>query len=382
VSEALSKSGAGGVGAKRKVGAFIQNVHTYIRDGLRSDQSAHEHIVIFDEAQRAWDASQVSKKFRQLRQRGFDVLSANFDSVSEPEMLLRVMDRQPDWAVLVALVGGGQEINDGEAGLEEWGRTLATSFPHWKIAASPAVLPDGAGLSGHRLFHHGDEAPPPVEASTSLHLSVSVRSYRAESLATWVDAVLAGKPEVALRESRRLTLFPMALSRDLAVAKAWIRQHRRGERRSGLLASANALRLRAEGIELSPGFRGNKGQYENWFLKPDGDYRASNQLEVAASQFECQGLEIDWSCLVWGEDLLWQPEASWCYSRLNGEKRGRVPRPIKQRYIRNTYRVLLTRAREGMVVFVPRGDEADPTRPATLFDSTADYLAACGLVTI
>lgn len=382
VSEALSTSGSAGASARREVGAFIQNVHTYIRDGLRSEKPPHEHIVIFDEAQRAWDSTQVSRKFRQLRQRGFDVLSANFDSVSEPEMMLRVMDKQPDWAVLVALVGGGQEINDGEAGLEEWGRTIAASFPHWKIAASPAVLPAGTGLSGHRLFHQATEAHPPVEVSDSLHLSVSVRSYRAESLATWVDAVLAGKPDVAMAESKRLTLFPMALCRDLAAAKEWLILRRRGERRSGLLASANALRLRAEGIELSPGFRGNKGQYENWFLKPDGDFRSSNQLEVAASQFECQGLEIDWSCLVWGEDFLWQQAGGWCYSRLSGEKRGRVPREIKQRYVRNTYRVLLTRAREGMMIFVPRGDEADSTRPPGLFNSTAQYLEACGLVSV
>lgn len=382
VSEALATSTLAGSAARREVSTFIQNVHTYIRDGLRSLSPPHEHIVIFDEAQRAWDATQVSRKFRQLRQRGFDVLAANFDSISEPEMMLRVMDKHEDWAVLVALVGGGQEINDGEAGLEEWGRALDASFPHWKIAASPVVLPGGQGLSGHRLYHSSQGVDRSVEAAIDLHLSVCVRSYRAETLAVWVDAVLAGNVEVANAEAQKLDRYPLAITRNLEAAREWLRAHRRGERRAGILASANALRLRAEGIELTPGFRGNKGQYENWFLKPDGDFRSSNQLEVAASQFECQGLELDWSCLCWGEDFLWQPSGGWSYSRINGSSRGRVPREIKQRYWRNTYRVLLTRAREGMVLFVPRGDQIDGTRPAALFDSTAAYLEACGAQTM
>lgn len=377
VSEALSSSTLGG--AKREVGTFIQNVHSYIRDGLRSEKPSHEHIVIFDEAQRAWDAVQVARKLAQWRVFGRDALGEEFAAQSEPEMLLRIMDKHADWAVLVALVGGGQEINDGEAGLEEWGRTLAASFPHWRIAASHAVMPGGQGLSGHRLFHHASDADLAVEAAPSLHLSVSVRSFRAESLAGWVDAVLAGDAAAARTEVQRLTHYPMAISRDLTVAKQWLRARRRGERRCGLLASAGALRLRAEGIELSPGFRGNKGQYENWFLKPDGDHRSSNRLEVAASQYECQGLEIDWSCLCWGEDLLWQGNGEWCYSRLNGASRGKVPREFKQRYIRNAYRVLLTRAREGMVMFVPHGDPSDPTRPSELFEATANYLVECGV---
>lgn len=379
VSAALAASAPASPDAKRKVGTFIQNVHTYIRDGLRLEAAPHENIAVFDEAQRAWDAAHVARRYSQLRQRGFDVLGAAFDSMSEPEMMLRVMDKHPSWAVLVALVGGGQEINDGEAGLEEWGRTLSTQFPHWRIAASPAVLPGGAGLSGHRLFHDAIPANSSVEAFAALHLAVSIRSYRAEALSAWVDAVLSGDSTAAALVAQQLTHYPLKLTRELSEAREWLRQQRRGERRSGLLASAGALRLRAEGVELSPGFRGNKGQYENWFLNPEGDCRASNQLEVAASQFECQGLEIDWGGLCWGEDFLWQPDSDWCYSRLNGASRGRVPRENKQRYVRNAYRVLMTRAREGMVIFVPKGSDTDPTRPSHLFDATASYLEACGV---
>jgi hypothetical protein len=380
VSAALSSSSISPKGAAREVGTFIQNVHSYIRDGLRSDVPPHEAVVIFDEAQRAWDAKRVSLKLSQWRSQGQDVLSSDFETMSEPEMLLRVMDKHKDWAVLVALVGGGQEIHDGEAGLEEWGRAIQVSFPHWRIAASPAVLPTGAGLSGHRLFH--GEIPPAchLEVAPTLHLGVSVRSFRAESLSSWVDAVLNGEEESARTISRTLENYPIVLSRDLREARRWLHGRRRGERRAGLLASAGALRLRADGIELSPGFRGNKGQYENWFLKPDGDCRSSNQLEIAASQFECQGLEIDWGGICWGEDFLWQPSHGWCYSRLNGSSRGRVPREHKQRYIRNGYRVLLTRAREGMVIYVPNGNLNDPTRPEELFESTADYLARCGVM--
>jgi Uncharacterized conserved protein (DUF2075) len=379
VGAALASSTLAPPDAKRKVGTFIQNVHTYIRDGLRMDSAPHENIVVFDEAQRAWDAVHVARRYSQLRQRGFDVLGEAFDSMSEPEMMLRVMDKHRSWAVLVALVGGGQEINDGEAGLEEWGRTLASKFPHWRIAASPAVLPGGTGLSGHRLFHDFIPEGCSVDSASELHLAVSVRSFRAEALSGWVDAVLSGDPTVARLIAKKLYLYPLRLTRDLSKAREWLGQQRRGERRSGLLASAGALRLRAEGIELSPGFRGNKGQYENWFLNPDGDCRASNQLEVAASQFECQGLELDWGGLCWGEDFLWQADGGWIYSRLNGASRGRVPREMKQRFIRNAYRVLLTRAREGMVIYVPRGSANDPTRPSHLFDSTATYLAACGV---
>lgn len=379
VSAALASSMQAPRDAKRKVGTFIQNVHTYIRDGLRLDAAPHENIAVFDEAQRAWDAGHVARRYSQLRQRGFDVLGEAFDSMSEPEMMLRVMDKHPNWAVLIALVGGGQEINDGEAGLEEWGRTLSTKFPHWRIAASPAVLPGGAGLSGHRLFHDSIPEECSVDSAFELHLAVSIRSYRAEALSAWVDAVLSGDSAAARLITQKLNLYPLGLTRDLSKAREWLSQQRRGERRSGLLASAGALRLRAEGIELSPGFRGNKGQYENWFLNSEGDCRASNQLEVAASQFECQGLELDWGGLCWGEDFLWQPDGGWCYSRLNGASRGRVPREMKQRFIRNAYRVLLTRAREGMVIFVPQGSDTDPTRPSYLFDATAAYLSACGV---
>lgn len=382
VGEALASSKLAPPDAKRKVGTFIQNVHTYIRDGLRSEAPQHERIVVFDEAQRAWDAQRVAQKLSQWRMRGQDVLATEFESMSEPEMLLRVMDKHQDWSVLVALVGGGQEIHDGEAGLEEWGRALQLKFPHWRIAASPAVLPGGPGLSGHRLFHESIPQMCSVEAAVSLHLAVSIRSFRAESLSLWVDAVLNGDSATALEVSQELDNYPIFLTRELSAAREWLHQHRRGERRAGLLASAGALRLRAEGIELSSGFRGNKGQYENWFLKPDSDSRSSSQLEVAATQFECQGLEIDWGGLCWGEDFYWQPDGGWHYTRLNGASRGRVPRENKQRYIRNAYRVLLTRAREGMVIFVPKGDGSDPTRPPGYFDSTASFLIDCGVVAI
>lgn len=368
--------------AKRTVGTFIQNVHSYIHDGSRSDAAPHENIVIFDEAQRAWDAGKVRRSNIQRRQRQLEAPEETFDSMSEPEIMLRIMDKHPNWAVLVALVGGGQEIHDGEAGLEEWGRTLSTKFPHWRIVASPAVLPGGSGLPGHRLFHDGTPACGHVEASADLHLAVNIRSYRAESLSAWVDAVLDGDTKTAAQVAHQLERFPLKLTRDLSAAREWLCQQKRGERRSGLLASAGALRLRAEGLELSLGFRSAKKQYENWFLKPDGDHRASTQLEVAASQFECQGLEIDWAGLCWGEDFLWQPGRSWCYSQVKNASRGRVLQENKQRYIRNGYRVLLTRAREGMVLFVPKGCKNDPTRPPHLFSATADYLAACGVQSI
>jgi hypothetical protein len=249
VSAALSASTLAPPDAKRKVGTFIQNVHTYIRDGLRSKDPQHERIVVFDEAQRAWDAQRVAQKLTQWRMRGQDVLATEFESMSEPEMLLSVMDKHKDWSVLVALVGGGQEIHDGEAGLEEWGRTLSTQFPHWRITASPAVLPGGAGLSGHRLFHDDIPESSSVEAAPALHLAVSIRSYRAEALSSWVDAVLSGDSAAAALVAQQLAHYPLRLTRDLSAARKWL--HPATARRAPIWTACQCRSFEAAGPKES-----------------------------------------------------------------------------------------------------------------------------------
>ena len=355
-------------GAKRIVGTLIQNVHTVIRDALeKPDKPLAENIVIFDEAQRAWNADQNRKK--------------NQLEVSEPETILSIMDRHKDWAVLIALVGGGQEIHNGEAGLSEWGRTLREKFHKWKIAVSPNALENDVSTAGHRLFSDGNPGSLDIQTELSLHLRVSRRSFRAQKFAEWVDAVLARDATKAATIVPGLKDFPFAITRSLQSARAWLNKQARGQQRAGLVASSGALRLRADGLELSSGFRqGNRDLYVHWFLDQLPDVRSSNQLEVAASEFECQGLELDWVGLCWAGDLSFDTaNGDWKYQNFAGTRWGILKNDIDRQYLINTYRVLLTRARQGLIIWVPKGDSSDSTRMRSFFDPTADYLISCGI---
>ena len=347
---------------------FIQNVHVFVREGLdKPDNAPVERVVVFDEAQRAWNANQNRKK--------------NGLEVSEPETMLSIMDRHEDWAVLIALVGGGQEIHNGEAGLAEWGATLRERFPHWKIAVSPKVLGPDTCLAGHRLFANDDPGSLEIRREPALHLEVNIRSFRARRFSQWVDAVLANRPDEAARILPDLRDFPLMLTRSLTTVRSWLYGHTRGRRRCGLVASSGALRLRHDGLELSSGFRqGNRDMYVHWFLAEPPDVRSSNQLEVAASEFECQGLELDWVGVCWGGDFTFDAAScGWGYRSFSGTRWGRVSKEIDQQYLVNTYRVLLTRARQGLVIWIPRGDIGDETRQSSWLDETADYLHRCGL---
>ena len=357
--------------AERTVSTFIQNVHEFVRDSLaKPDKPPAENVVVFDEAQRAWDAKQNEKKSGREE--------------SEPQTVLGIIDRHNDWAVLVALVGGGQEINVGEAGLSEWGRTIREHFPHWQIAVSPSALVGDASVAGHRLFEDGKRGAVVVHEEPVLHLDVNLRAFRVQKLTEWVNAVLAGDAGAAKNLVGKLADFPLMMTRDLSVARAWLRQSTRGIRRCGLVASSGAIRLRADGLELSSGFRqGNRDIYVNWFLNEPPDIRSSNQLEIAASEFECQGLELDWVGVCWGGDLSFDAAtAAWSYRNFVGKKWQAVSSPIDRAYLINTYRVLLTRAREGTIVWVPRGDASDETRLPASFQATADFLVRCGLAEI
>jgi hypothetical protein len=358
-------------GGERTVGTFIQNVHVFVREGQEKfDKAPVEKIVVFDEAQRAWDADQNRKK------NGLDV--------SEAETMLSIMDRHQDWAVLIALVGGGQEIHSGEAGLAEWGKTLREKFPCWKIFVSPMALDHDSSTAGHRLFADRNIGTLAIQKEPSLHLKVNERSFRAQKLTDWVEAALEGDAEKAAAIIPDLREFPFTLTRSLAIARQWLQKHARGQQRAGLVASSGAIRLRAEGVELSSGFRqGNRDMYVNWFLNHRPDIRSSNQLEVAASEFECQGLELDWVGLCWGGDFSYDTTTDkWAFQNFSGSRWGILKNEIDQQYLLNTYRVLLTRARRGLVLWIPQGDISDKTRLPVSFDSTADYLIRCGLSVI
>lgn len=345
---------------------FIQNVHHFRDEYLDPRQVPSEHVVVFDEAQRAWDQAMAADFMRKKRgQAGF--------SQSEPAFLLSVMDRRPDWCVVVCLIGEGQEINRGEAGIAEWVRALQTELRHWQVFLPPHLLDDGSMLDAATRRSLACRAAPPVDA---LHLAVSLRSFRAETVSRFVAALLGEDPDTARAALPAHKHFPILRTRSLAQARHWLRRHRRAGERAGLLASSNALRLKPEGIHVKAPL-----DVCYWFLNPGDDIRSSNALEDVGTEFAVQGLELDWTCVAWDLNLRRAPQwearefrgTRWQAIRSGEEGLGRAD------YVRNAYRVLLTRARQGMVIFVPPGDPEDATRPPADYDAVDAWLAECGV---
>lgn len=368
LSEALARDHKRRTGAKiddarRHVSTFVQNVHAFVREYVddQPDLAPPDKVVLFDEAQRAWNSAREKRKF------GRDE--------SEPSMMLRVMDRHADWAVIVALIGGGQEIHDGEAGLPEWGRTIAERYPHWRVHISSELARGRFDQSAQPLFEK-TPADLDIVEDPDLHLAVALRSFRADQVAAWVDAVLSDRPADARQLMSQLHAFPIRMTRDLSRAKRWLRTQTRGHRRCGLVASSGGRRLRADGLDVKAELN-----VANWFLDPPPDVRSSYYLELPATEFAVQGLELDWVGVCWGGDLRRHRDA-WTFNQFRGSKWQSVADDMKQRYLLNKYRVLMTRAREGFVIYIPTGDPADHTRPASHYQSTATYLQSCGVVSI
>ncbi|CAM3295362.1 DUF2075 domain-containing protein [Asticcacaulis taihuensis] len=350
--------------AESKVRAFIQNIHEF-RDeyATRSALPPSDHVVVFDEAQRAWTKAQASK-FMQIK-RGI----ADFD-MSEPEFLLSVMDRHPDWCVVVCLIGGGQEINIGEAGLSEWMAAIRDHFSHWQVHASAQIVqPDYDLKHDARAFIASEQ----VHLHDDLHLGVSMRSFRAETLSDFISHLLNGDAAAARAAHDRLGNYPILLTRDLNAARAWLRETARGSERYGLVASSGAMRLRPEGIHIKAAI-----DPANWFLNERSDVRSSFYLEEVASEFDVQGLELDFTGVCWDADWRYV-DGQWQAWNFKGTKWQKVNDGFRRLYLKNAYRVLLTRARQGMVIFVPQGDDADPTRPKCFYDETFAFLESCGL---
>jgi hypothetical protein len=368
LSRALATSGRRRVARDREerarqVSAFVQHAYLF-RNHYAEDPAAKpfEHIVLFDEAQRAWDAQQVARWTR------------GASNASEPEILLDVMSRLDEWAVIVAMVGGGQEINRGEAGLVEWGRALSSRFPDWVIYASPEILPGAPERTGGHLFEGDQPANMAIIRDEQLHLSMNVRSPRAERLNQWVDSVLSldlAAARSAIPDERE---FPVAVTRDIALAKAWLKERAGDEFTFGLVASAEGKRLRAWGLDTNE-LRQEKA-WAYWFLNGVGDVRSSTQLEVPATSFDCQGLELDWVGVCWANDFYIEDE-EWRARKFHGT-RWMKANQVRARYILNGYRVLLTRARRGQVIWVPRPDGTDVTLAPAHFDSTFEFLCAAG----
>jgi hypothetical protein len=361
--EALARDARASQGRRqpaRQGRGFLQNVHRFLEAHARDAAPPPEHLVVFDEAQRAWDAVQATRD----TQRRQSVLSA-----SEPAHMLEIMARLPGWSVIVALVGNGQEINTGEAGLAEWGRVIAASDGQWQALAAPRVL--DAAEPAQQLA--GAPAPPWLRLDPALDLVVPIRSVCDTVGAGWVDAVLSGRAEEAARLAAG-TELPFFLTRDLAAARAALRQMARGLRRAGLVCSSGARRLRAEG--LGHVLHG-PDEAVRWFLDRWPDVRASDALEVCATEYACQGLELDLVGLAWGGDFI-RAADGWQARSFAGHRWNLVKKPEEQLFIRNTYRVLMTRARYQTVLWVPPGEDADRTRPKMEADAVGAYLLACG----
>jgi hypothetical protein len=350
---------------RESVKAFIQNVHHFRDEGLSDPVNAPaEHIAIFDEAQRAWTREKAETWMRTRKQvRDF--------SHSEPEFLIQTMDRHDDWAVVVCLVGGGQEINEGEAGIDAWLQAIISEFPDWRMHIS-SRLTDSEYAAGHALDLV--RSRPGTVFDDSLHLAVSMRSFRAENVSEFVKAVLDREVSEARAAFERLAeRYPIVVTRDLDRAKEWVRGKSRGSERYGLLASSNAFRLKPHAIDVRA-----KINPIHWFLNDRDDTRSSWYLEDAATEFQVQGLELDWSCVTWDGDLRFGREG-WGFHNFKGRRWQNVNKEENRRYLLNAYRVLLTRARQGIVSFVPPGDARDHTRPPEVYDATYRYLRDVGV---
>ena len=373
--------------ARRDVHSFIQIVHHY-RDTFlgkiklpifngnieidvsktkkyKDDGYAEvEHVAIFDEAQRAWTQEQLSSWLKRKKH------ISNFP-YSEPEFLIWSLDQRPDWAIIICLVGGGQEINTGEAGIAEWIRSLNERFPNWKIYISNQLTEkEYAEGKVKELLKHNDK----VTENQALHLSVSMRSFRSEKISSFVHELLDMKWQRAkelytdFRE-----IYPIVLTRSLDKAKEWLRKKARGSERYGMIVSSQAHRLKplAIDVRLNP-------ETVHWFLDDINDIRSSLFLEDVATEFDIQGLELDWSCVIWDGDFRYSNKGWQNYS-FKSSKWQNIKAEERKMYQLNAYRVLLTRARQGMVIVVPEGSDDDPTRKHSFYDPTYEYLRQIGL---
>jgi DUF2075 family protein len=354
--------------ARSSVKAFIQNVHHFRDECLRDKSKAPvEHVAIFDEAQRAWHLEQTSSFMR--RKKG----TPDFNQ-SEPEFLISCMNRHTDWAVVVCLVGGGQEINTGEAGIGEWIESINRSFPDWHLYISSRLTDSEYNaakvLADLRSRQH-------VTYHDKLHLAVSMRSFRAEDVSLLVKQMLDLEIDSARRTYEKVKgKYPIAITRDLGKAKKWLKGQARGSERYGIVVSSQAERLKPHAIDVK-----SPMDPVHWFLDEKDDVRSSYYLEDVATEFDVQGLELDWACVTWDADFRFCP-SGWSHHSFCGNKWNKINKDERKQYLKNAYRVLLTRARQGMILVVPAGDAEDHTRKSLYYDGTYGFLKEIGFAEI
>ena len=349
------------------INALIQSSYAFKKDNASHSRPTAENILIFDEAQRVWNEQKMARKHDDPAM-----------AVSEPYLLFSIMDRHQDWAVMICLVGLGQDIYDGEVGINEWFRCGIQDFKEWELYYSPEIFSQVEDKNIDSAMIVGCDRCHPVN---ELHLRTSIRSFRADKQCQFVDFLLDNKPEQTKKIYETISeKYPVYITRDYDKAKKWAKAQVRGSQRCGVLACSSAQRLKPEGIYVPTDI-----DVKNWFLAPSDDLRSSNMMEVVASEFKVQGLEIDWAVVCWDADLRrTKDEEDWEYYSFRGTKWYKRNKSEQKRYLLNSYRVLLTRARQGMVIFVPEGvdPEVDPTRDSAYYDKIYGYLRSCGIKVI
>lgn len=353
--------------AKQAVKAFIQIIHHYRDEYLVNKEAPYDHVAIFDEAQRAWNKDQTVKFMRMKKGQ------PNFDH-SEPEFLISCLDRHTDWAVVVCLVGGGQEINTGEAGISEWLTAIEHLFGHWEVYISPNLTDlEYSAVDAIKTL----ETKCKVNFNQDLHLAVSMRSFRAENVSLFIKHLLDLNLEAAQNVLMQISEnYPIVLTRDLSKAKEWLQEKARGSERYGIVVSSQAERLKPLAINVK-----SPMDPVHWFLEGRDDVRSSFFLEDVATEFHVQGLELDWACVTWDGDLRYS-EHGWKTFSFKGNKWQNINNIERKKYLINAYRVLLTRARQGMVIVIPEGNPDDHTRKPEFYNSTFEYLKSIGIKAI
>lgn len=393
--------------SRREVSKFIQIIHRY-RDNMlakiknpvvngeleidpdkavKLQQSGYgevEHVAIFDEAQRTWTHKRIADYLKRGGTYGNKLKVPNFP-MSEAAFLIWSLDQREDWATIVCLIGGGQEINTGEAGISEWISALNERFPHWNVYISDKLTePEYAEGKVNELLEHN----PNVVFSDRLHLGVSLRSFRAERLSAFVHSLLSFNTDVSeLYRNVASHGYPIVLTRSMDKARMWLRQQARGTQQTGILISKVSARFKPLAVHVLPQ---NEDNAVHWFLEDKTDVRSSNYLEEAATEIQVQGLEVDFACVLWDADMRCDNN-QWTFWKFNGKTQWTPEKNIEtQKYMLNAYRVLLTRARQGMVICVPEGNgrttpegfPEDPTRLPIFYDSTYKYFKSHGITEI
>lgn len=352
--------------ATSQVKSFIQNIHHFRDSSLRDKKAPIEKVTIFDEAQRAWTKQQASSFMK--RNKG----ESNFN-MSEPEFLIDVMNRHEDWCTIICLIGGGQEINTGEAGLEEWIRPFENSYQDWDIYYSSKIIEDPNYIKDQNAITILKNKH--AVKKNELHLSISLRSFRSAQLSNLVQEIINNNLEKCKKIYFEFIKqnYPIKITRDLGKARNWLKEIAKGSERSGIVASSGAIRLRPFGLNVKA-----KIDAPIWFLNEKDDIRSSYFLEEVATEFDIQGLELDYICLAWDGDLFYANN-KWNYRKFKGTKWQNINNEDVTNFLINSYRVLLTRARQGMIIYIPFGNIEDKTRQPFMYDGTFEFFKSIGM---